>query len=151
MSVGSGGAVNKKKRTRWAWFGDIHRAVYRATGGRIGGHMAGLAMLLLATRGRRSGELRTVPMPFFRDGDDFVIVGSNNGAPRDPAWWFNLRAKPEAEIQVMREHIPVRARLATTEERARLWPLLTAYNSAYLGYEKKTSRLIPVVILSPVS
>ena len=87
-------------------------------------------------------------MPYLREGRDRIIVGSNSGGPSDPAWWFNLRADPIAEIQVRGEHRKVCARLASPEERARLWPLLTEYNSAYLGYEKKTTREIPVVILS---
>jgi deazaflavin-dependent oxidoreductase (nitroreductase family) len=133
----------------WQWFGQLHRAVYRATGGRIGGRLAGLDMLLLTTTGRRTGQARTTPMPFYREGERLVIVGSNGGADVDPAWWKNLQACPEAEVEIGRERLAVRAALATPEERARLWPALQAWNPNYRRYEKKTSRIIPVVVLTP--
>ena len=132
----------------WQWFGRLHRAAYRATGGRIGGRLVGLDMLLLTTTGRKSGAPRTTPMPFFRDGDRFVIVGSNGGSDRDPLWWKNLLADPRAAIEIGRERHAVLARLATTEERARLWPLLREWNPNYRRYERRTRREIPVVLLA---
>ena len=132
----------------WQWFGKMHASVYRATRGIVGGRLAGLDLLLLTTRGRKSGLLRTSPLPYLEDGGDWVIVGSNNGLPRDPAWCFNLQAEPEAEIQVMAERFSARARLSSSEERARLWPSLVEYNPPYARYAEKTSREIPVVILS---
>ena len=132
----------------WRWFGNLHRALYRATSGRMGGKLIGLDMLLLTTTGRRTGLRRTVPMPYLKEGLHWVIVGSNNGGPTDPAWWFNLQAHPVAKIQIRDEHLKVCARLASPQERARLWPLLTEYNPNYLRYEKKTPREFPVVLLS---
>ena len=135
----------------WHWIGRIHRAVYRASGGRVGGRLAGRDMLLLTTTGRRSGEPRTTPLSYLTDAADFVVVASNNGAPADPAWWLNLAADPAAEIQVGGRQYVVRAHRAEGEERARLWPLLVAYNPPYATYAKRTTRPIPVVVLSLTS
>ena len=135
----------------WQWFGRLHTSAYRATRGILGGNLVGLPMLLLTTKGRRSGEPRTSPLPYFAEDDRWVVVGSNNGGPRDPLWWLNLRADDRAEIQVMRDRIEVRGGLATPEERARLWPLLIEFNPRYPTYQVKTTREIPVVILSRAS
>jgi F420H(2)-dependent quinone reductase len=124
-----------------------HRSVYLATGGRIGGRLGSLRVLLLTTRGRRSGEPRTAPLVYFEDAGRTVVIASNGGQPRDPAWWSNLQAAPEASVQIGSVRVRVRARLASAEERARLWPRIKRENPAYSGYEKKTSRAIPVVIL----
>ncbi len=132
----------------WQWFGRLHTRAYRATGGRLGGKLAGLPMLLLTSTGRKSGEPRTTPLPYLEDEARWVIVGSNNGGPRDPMWWLNLQANSRADIQLMRQQIPVTARLASPEERTRLWPLLVAFNSPFGKYEKMTTRQIPIVILS---
>jgi deazaflavin-dependent oxidoreductase (nitroreductase family) len=132
----------------WQWFGRIHRFVYRRTGGKLGANLAGLPMLLLTTTGRKSGELRTTPLTCMRDGDEFVIVGSNNGAPTDPAWWLNLQQDPRAEIQTGPDRYSVTARLADGDERKRLWPVLKEFNPAYRRYEEKTAREIPVVVLT---
>ena len=132
----------------WQWFGKLHTSVYRATRGVLGGRLAGLDLLLLTTRGRKSGLLRTSPLPYLEDGEDWVIVGSNNGLPRDPAWWLNLRAEPEAEIQLGKERFRAWARIASPAERARLWPLLVEYNAPWARYAELTTREIPVVILS---
>lgn len=135
----------------WQWVGRLHRAVYRATGGRLGGRLAGRDMLLLTSRGRRSGEPRTTPLSYLADAGDFVVVASNNGGPRDPAWWLNLIAEPMAEIQVGGEQFAVRAHRAESQEHVRLWPLLVAYNPPYATYAKRTARSIPVVVLSVVA
>ena len=132
----------------WQWFGRLHERVFRATKGRLGGSLMGMPVLLLTTTGRKSGQARTTPMPFYTHGDDFVIVGSNNGEPRDPAWWLNLQTEARAEIQLRGDEIAVRGRLAEPDERARLWPELLAFNPRYAVYEKRTTREIPVVILS---
>lgn len=133
----------------WQWFGRLHGAVYRATGGRVGGRLVGLDMLLLTTTGRKSRLPRTTPMPFYREGERLVIVGSNGGADVDPLWWKNLQASPTGEVEIGRVRLPVRAELASEEERARLWPLLREWNPNYRRYESKTRREIPVVVLTP--
>jgi deazaflavin-dependent oxidoreductase (nitroreductase family) len=127
-----------------------HVAVYRATGGLVGHRFpGGPPMLLLDHRGARTGRRRTTPLVYVRDGDDVVIVASKGGHPRDPAWLGNLRAHPDAEIQVGRQRRPVRARLATPAERDRLWPKALATYPGYRGYQDRTDRQIPLVILEP--
>jgi deazaflavin-dependent oxidoreductase (nitroreductase family) len=117
------------------------------TNGRIGSRIAGRPMLLLTTTGRKSGEARTTPLSYLRDGDDCVIVASNNGGDRHPAWWLNLEALPHAEIKVGADQWSIDASAAEGEERERLWPMLLEYNPQYAGYQSKTRRHIPVVVL----
>ena len=131
----------------WSWFTRLHRAVYEKSGGRLMARLAGIDMLLLTTTGRRSGQPRTLPLACFRDGDDLVIVGSNNGQDHPPAWWLNLQANPEARVRLGSETFDVRAERATGEEHARLWPWLKQQNPQYARYERKTRREIPVVVL----
>lgn len=133
----------------WRVTGRLHTRIYRLTGGRVG-HAAGrITNLLLTTRGRRSGEERTVPLAYVADGERWVVVASNGGADRHPAWWLNLRSTPDASVQVGARRVPVRGREATGEERARLWPDLKAINPFFAQYEQITDRRIPVVILEP--
>jgi len=124
-----------------------HLALYRATAGRIGGQLGGMRVLLLTTQGRKSGQPRTAPLVYFEDGDRLVVIGSKGGDPRDPLWWENLKQTPQASVQIGADIRRVRARLASPEERARLWPKIKGENPAYAGYEKKTRREIPVVLL----
>ncbi len=137
----------------WRLFGlftKAHVAAYRLTGGRIGRRfIRGAPVCLVDHVGRRSGAERTTPLICVRDGEDVVIVASKGGAPAHPAWWLNLRANPEASVQVDAERWPVRAREADEAERERLWPHLTAVWPAYDDYAAKTERRIPVVILEP--
>ena len=133
----------------WRGVGRVHAWVYRRTGGRIG-HTAGrLTNLLLTTTGRRSGVRRTVPLTYMADGGRYVLVASNGGAERHPAWWLNLQRTPRATIQVGPRTLEVVARRAEAAERARLWPKLKEMNSFYAQYERMTDREIPVVILEP--
>jgi deazaflavin-dependent oxidoreductase (nitroreductase family) len=133
----------------WKVINRVHTALYRGTGGIIGAHAVGLQSLLLTTTGRRSGAARTVALTYVPDGDDYVVVASNGGADRHPAWWLNLRETPRATVQVGRDVIPVVASVADQHERARLWPKLTEANPFYTRYEELTHRPIPVVILRP--
>jgi len=133
----------------WRWFTRLHDFAYRKSGGRIGGSLMGIPMLLLTTTGRRSGLPRTSPLACLRDGDDWVIVASNDGQDHDPAWWLNLRAEPDAVAQIGSEVRRVRAHRADATERERLWPRLTQLNPRYTHYAGKTAREIPVVILRP--
>jgi len=127
----------------------LHTAVYRAGGGRIGGTIAGVPVLLLSTTGRKSGKRRVTPLLFLRDGGDIVVVGSNGGSDSAPAWWLNLRSNPAAEIEIGRQRTAVTARKASAEERDRLWAEFTSRYAGYAKYEARTEREIPVVILSP--
>jgi deazaflavin-dependent oxidoreductase (nitroreductase family) len=120
---------------------------YRLTGGAIGGRFGRAPILLLTTTGRKSGKPRTTPLLYLEDGADVVIVGSNAGDARHPAWWRNLQHNPDAMIQIRRETRPVRARQATDEEKARLWPKLTAMYPDYDVYTTRTTRVLPVIIL----
>jgi F420H(2)-dependent quinone reductase len=129
----------------------IHNAAYRASGGRIGGQMLGMPVLLLVTKGRRSGKPRTIPLLYIGDGEAIVVVASNGGSDYVPAWWLNLRASPEAEVEIGRGRTLVTAREASSSERARLWPEFTSRVSAYADYANRTAREIPVVILEPRS
>lgn len=122
--------------------------VYRRTGGRVGGKMFGVPVLLLTTTGRRSGRPWTVPLMYQPvDVDGWVLIASNGGSPRHPAWWFNLRSNPDAAIQMGREVIPVTGTEATGEDRDRLWRVMTGVYPTYDQYQTKTSRTIPVVHL----
>ena len=104
-------------------------------------------MVLLTTTGRKSGKPRTTPLQYMKDGEDMVIVASNGGNVRHPAWWHNIKAQPQATAQVGKTTMSVRAETANADERARLWPLLVATYSGYQDYEDETERTIPVVIL----
>jgi deazaflavin-dependent oxidoreductase (nitroreductase family) len=139
--------MNPLSRLLMRAFIAAHTAAYSLSDGRIGGRLGAQRILLLSTTGRRSGALRTVPLVFFEDGERLVLIGSKGGAPQDPHWWQNLQKNPEAIVQVGAEKRRMRARLASTEERARLWPRVKQENPAYAEYEKKTSREIPVVLL----
>ena len=129
--------------------GGLHNALYRLTGGKVGGRMGKAPVLLLSVTGRKSGKRRTTPLLYGRDGDNFVVIASMGGAPKHPAWYLNLQGQ-EAEIQVGRAKLRVRAREAEGEERARLWAHMVSLYPAYDSYQKKTSRRIPVVVLEPV-
>jgi len=128
-------------------FGDEHVRVYRETGGERGYHWRGTTILLLSTVGRRSGEPRTTPLIHRTDGDRWIVVASKGGAPANPSWYENLRANPEATVEVLAETVPVRASTAEGEERARLWSLMTEVWPAYEDYQARTEREIPVVVL----
>jgi deazaflavin-dependent oxidoreductase (nitroreductase family) len=106
-------------------------------------------MLLLDHIGAKSGNVRTSPLVYFKDGPNIVIVASKGGHPRHPAWYHNLRANPDTTIQVGTERRAVRARVAEPEEHARLWPKAVATYGGYRGYQERTDRQIPLVILEP--
>jgi deazaflavin-dependent oxidoreductase (nitroreductase family) len=127
----------------------VTTAAYRKSGGRIGGSVDGAPVLLLDHVGRKSGQRRTTPLLYMRDGDDLVIVGSRGGSDAPPAWWHNLKASPRTTVQVGSEHHEVVAREVHGDERARLWPLLVDIYANYAVYEQRTDRTIPVIVLSP--
>jgi deazaflavin-dependent oxidoreductase (nitroreductase family) len=128
----------------------FHTVAYRATGGLVGHRFpGGPPMLLLDHVGARSGIERTSPLVYVEDGDDLVLVASKGGYPKHPAWFHNLRAHPEARVQVGSQRRAVRARVAGPEERARLWPKAVGVYSGYAEYQERTDREIPLVILEP--
>jgi deazaflavin-dependent oxidoreductase (nitroreductase family) len=127
-----------------------HAAIYRASGGRIGHHVPGAPpMLLLDHVGAKSGTKRTSPLVYVPDGRNIVIVASKGGHPRHPAWFHNLRANPDTEIQLGTQRRLVRARVADPAERARLWPRVVETYGPYRDYQRRTGREIPLVILEP--
>ena len=128
----------------------VHALLYRLTGGRIGHHVPGLPpTLLLDHVGARSGTRRTSPLIYVDDPPNAVIVASKGGYPRHPAWYHNLRAHPDTVVQIGSERRAVRARVATENERERLWPMAVATYPGYRDYQRRTDRTIPLVILEP--
>ncbi len=127
----------------------LTQVTFRLTGGRLGGQQLKYTILLLETKGRKSGRSRTHALLYVRDGERYVICASNFGAPQHPAWYWNLKALPRARIQVGRRRLMVLARDAEGEERARLWQRLRASWPLYDSYQADVSRQIPVVILTP--
>ena len=133
-------------------FGDQHVRRYRETGGAVGHDWReGSTILLLTTTGRTSGEKRTAPLIYAKDGDRYVIIASKGGAPEDPGWYKNLAKNPEVELQVKDEVFKARARTATGDERERLWRKANEVWRYYDDYAKKTPRQIPVVVLERAS
>jgi deazaflavin-dependent oxidoreductase (nitroreductase family) len=130
----------------------VHRLVLRVSGGRVGGKVSGMPVLELTTTGRRSGLPRTTVLSSpYQEGSIVVLVASRGGDDRDPAWFLNLRDHPEVTVSMQGQPPqPMRAEVAGPDERARLWPLLTAAHSNYAGYQKKTAREIPVVLVRPI-
>jgi F420H(2)-dependent quinone reductase len=127
-----------------------HAAVYRASGGLIGHRFPGAPpTLLLDHVGAKSRTKRTSPLTYTSDGDNLVLVASKGGHPKNPAWYHNLRAHPDTTVQVGRARRPVHARVATPEERRRLWPKVVETYSGYADYQRRTDREIPLVILEP--
>lgn len=130
--------------------------LYQHTGGRVGGKWrVGSAfrkpapVLLLSHVGRKSGTSYTTPLLYLHDGPDVVVVASSGGMPKDPQWLGNLLAAPETELQIRSEVVPVRARLASAQEKARLWPRLVDLYADFASYQSWTDRDIPVVICEP--
>jgi deazaflavin-dependent oxidoreductase (nitroreductase family) len=125
---------------------------YRLSGGWLGGHFPGGApVLLLTTVGRRTGQARTAPLLYLRDGANLVVVASKGGMSHHPLWYRNLEANPRVEVEIGRERHTMVARRASTSEKAALWPRLVSMYRDYDAYQARTERDIPVVILSPVS
>jgi deazaflavin-dependent oxidoreductase (nitroreductase family) len=132
---------------------DVHERLYKATDGRIGHRLLGVPTLLLRTTGRRSGVIRTNSLVYARDGADYLVVASNGGGDRPPAWLLNLEAKPEVEIQIGRARQNGRCRVVdpSDPDYTRLWKMVNEKNGdRYTAYQESTSRPIPVVVITPV-
>jgi deazaflavin-dependent oxidoreductase (nitroreductase family) len=130
----------------------VHSRLYVGTDGRVGHRMIGVPSLILRTTGRRSGRRRPSVLIYARDGGDFALVASNHGLDRPPAWQLNIEADPAVEVQVARRRASGRARVVPpgTPEHARLWALVNANNRGrYAGYQRRTERPIPVVVVTP--
>ncbi|MEA2274519.1 MAG: hypothetical protein QOI98_3227 [Solirubrobacteraceae bacterium] len=130
-------------------FGQEHVDRYLATDGEEGHDWQGTHTLILTTTGRRSGQQRQNPLIYGRHGDDYLVVASKGGAPGHPAWYLNLDASSDVEIQVKADKKRVHARTANPEEKAELWSIMTSLWPDYDRYQEKTDREIPVVVLEP--
>jgi len=127
----------------------LHRWIYRRSGGRLGGRLVGMPVLLLTTVGRRTGRRHETALTYLREAERLVVIASNGGAPRHPEWFRNLQVHPQAEVLIGGRRMTVQAREATGPERERLWARLVQAYRGYAAYQVRTSRRIPVVILSP--
>jgi deazaflavin-dependent oxidoreductase (nitroreductase family) len=123
-------------------------AEFHASGGKVGGALAGRDILILTTTGARTGQTRWHPLAYSTDGDRFVVVASKGGAPASPDWYHNLVANPSAVIEVGSDVISVEASVATGAERERLFAQHAATMPQFNDYAKNTTRTIPVVILT---
>lgn len=149
--IGSfGNPYPRSKARRQGLLTTAHTLAYRLSGGRLGGTLLGMPMLLLTTRGRRTGKLRTAPLLYLPVDEDLVLVASNGGAVRSPTWYYNLLDYPEALAQVGAARGRVRARVATPEEREARWPLLVQIYPGYTVYQSRTDRTIPLLLLRPI-
>ena len=128
----------------------LHQAVFTASKGRIAGRIGGMPVVLLTTTGRRSGKQRSTMLATpVHDDDRVVLVASFGGDPRHPAWFLNLRDHPDVTVTMAGRRRPMRATVATAEEKAALWPAIVAAYPNYDAYRRKTDRDIPVVVLTP--
>jgi F420H(2)-dependent quinone reductase len=128
----------------------VHTALYRLSGGKIGGRMLNNPVLLLTTTGRKTGKQRVTPLFYIPDGQNMALIASNGGAPSHPAWYWNLQNNRIVEVEVAGRKLRVRADDADAAERERLWPLAVSAFSSYADYQQRTEREIPIVILRPL-
>jgi deazaflavin-dependent oxidoreductase (nitroreductase family) len=129
--------------------GKLNVPIYRLSRGRIFGSIGTAPVLLLTSTGRRSGQQRTAPVVFLADGERYIVIGSNAGNARTPAWSYNLQANPDAEIEIRGANKLVRARVAEGEERVELWRKVNEMYEGFDDYDAKTSRDIAVFVLEP--
>ncbi len=131
--------------------GDEHVKRYLQTGGTVGHEWSGVHTLVLTTTGRKSGKPRRSAMIYGQDGDSYVVIASQGGAPTHPNWYHNLTADPDVELQVGPESFAARAHTAEGAERDRLWELMTGIWPNFNVYQTRTDRTIPVVVLERIS
>lgn len=129
----------------------LHVFLYRLTDGWIGGKLGPNQILLLHTVGRKSGKAYIAPLVYFADGENLVIMASNNGADRHPGWYHNVRAAPQVTVTVQDMTLTVTAEVAQDPERSRLWAILISKHDQFRRYQEKTQRQIPLIILRPAA
>ena len=134
----------------WLWFTRAHCAIYRGTRGLVGGNLLGIQMLILTTRGRKTGKPRTLPLAYVEHAGKLIIVASNGGSEKPPAWWLNLQSQATAEVQVGGERFDVTWEVVPPERRMEFWRRLQAAIPAYRAYRVRTEREIPIVLLTRV-
>lgn len=136
----------------WKLIQDTNKHLYRLTGGRIGGRFDRAPVLILHHVGRKSGEKRETPLIYLQDGEDIVIVGSMGGSTKHPAWYLNVRDRPQdVAVEIKGNRRPVEVRVADPEERTRLWPRLLEMWPAWEDYTRRTEREFPILVLRPRS
>jgi len=128
-----------------------HVAIYRASNGRVAGSIGGRQVSLLTTTGRHSGKQHTTPVMTFPHSGGLVIIASNGGSDRTPSWYYNLSAHPSVQVQTGAQVRSMIARTASPQEKAQIWPGIVAAAKNFGSYQSRTSREIPVVILTPAS
>ena len=136
-------------RSLFRLFMSVSVFLYRLTGGSFGGRVQGLNVLLLTSKGRKTGRKRTTPLGYFEQNGSYVITASNAGFDSNPAWFYNLKSNPQATIEIGREAMPVTAEIADPELREQLWSRLVALAPGYANYARRTERIIPLVLLRP--
>ena len=129
----------------------VYIFLYRLSGGKFGSQIQGLGVLLLSSVGRRTNQERTTPLGYFMDGNRYIIIASNAGSDSHPAWFYNLSKNPRGLIEVGKQKLPVEAKIVEPEKRDLLWAKLVKLAPRYAGYEKKTSRVIPLIALQPLT
>ncbi|NUR59866.1 MAG: nitroreductase family deazaflavin-dependent oxidoreductase [Catenulispora sp.] len=132
----------------WDWVAE-HTRTYLASGGTERAEENGVKTLVLVTTGRKSGEPRRCCLIYDTSGEDFVVVASKGGSDADPDWFANLRANPSVGVQAGPRRFTAVARVASPEERERLWPQMVGVFPLYAEYAEKTDRVIPIVLLTP--
>lgn len=128
----------------------LHRVLFRATGGVVGRRLVHNDMLLLTTTGRVTGTSHTVPLLYLVDGSDAIVIASWGGRPEHPEWFLNLEADPRVDVEMHRRRFRATAHVLGEPERSRWWDAAVDAHAGYAGYQAKTSRVIPVVRLSPL-
>jgi F420H(2)-dependent quinone reductase len=131
------------------FWGKLNVPIYRATRGRLMNKVGRAPVMLLTSTGRRSGQPRTAPVLYLTDGERLIVISSNGGNDHAPSWSYNLKANPDAEVEIGGEHRLVRARVAEGEERAELWRRMNKQYSGFTQYDETTSREIAVFVLEP--
>ena len=142
-------AVRRTRVTERMW--KFHTWLYKVSGGRLGGRLGDLPVLLLTVKGRKSGEPRTVALNYLVDEGTYVVFASHAGEDRDPPWWLNLRDAGEADVQIGTRRFHVKAHTAEGDPRERLYMRVKTIDPAYAVYEQRTKREIAVVILTPAA
>ena len=131
--------------------GAIHRGLYKKSSGKIGGSMQGIPVALLTTRGRKSGRLYTWPVCYITDGDDLLLVGSAGASPRNPDWYYNLRANADVTLQIGKQRHSMVAEPQDGPARDTYWTRILEQYPAFAKYQRQVTRQIPVVLLRPAS
>ena len=127
------------------WFSRTHSTVLRMSGGRLMHNLLGLNMLLLSTKGRRTGHFKDTPLLYIEDGGQYYCVASFAGSDRHPQWFLNLVADPKVQLLIRRRHLTAIAHVTSGQERSKAWEKLVEYYPTFAKYQRRTGRIIPVV------